>query len=49
MLEMKISRMEKYISLTKISKVTAVRDITQLVEFGCIESTSRVVKLCKNT
>jgi len=28
---------KKYISLTKVSKATAVRDITQLVEFGCIE------------
>ncbi len=27
---------KKYISLTKVSKATAVRDITQLVEFGCI-------------
>jgi Fic family protein len=28
---------KKYINLTKVSKATAVRDITQLVEFGCIE------------
>ena len=28
---------KKYISLTKVSKATAVRDIAQLVEFGCIE------------
>jgi len=28
---------KKYISLTKVSKATAVRDITQLLEFGCIE------------
>jgi len=28
---------KKYISLTKVSKATAVRDISQLVEFGCIE------------
>ncbi len=28
---------KKYISLTKVSKATAVRDITQLVEFGCIK------------
>lgn len=28
---------KKYISLTKISKATAVRDISQLVEFGCIK------------
>ena len=27
---------KKYISLTKVSKATAVRDITQLVAFGCI-------------
>ncbi|MBT3690338.1 Fic family protein [bacterium] len=27
---------KKYISLTKVSKATAVRDITQLVEYGCI-------------
>mgnify|MGYP007007739451 CR=1 FL=1 len=27
---------KKYISLTKVSKATAVRDITALVEFGCI-------------
>ena len=27
---------KKYISLTKVSKATAVRDIGQLVEFGCI-------------
>ena len=27
---------KKYISLTKVSKDTAVRDITALVEFGCI-------------
>jgi len=27
---------KKYISLTKVSKATAVRDISQLVEFGCI-------------
>lgn len=28
---------KKYMSLTKVSKATAVRDITQLVEFGCIQ------------
>ncbi len=28
---------KKYINLTKVSKATAVRDITQLLEFGCIE------------
>lgn len=28
---------KKYISLTKVSKATAVRDITQLVEYGCIK------------
>jgi Fic family protein len=28
---------KKYMSLTKVSKATAVRDITQLVEFGCIK------------
>lgn len=28
---------KKYISMTKVSKATAVRDITQLVEFGCIK------------
>jgi Fic family protein len=28
---------KKYINLTKVSKATVVRDITQLVEFGCIE------------
>jgi len=28
---------KKYISLTKISKATAVRDISQLLEFGCIK------------
>jgi Fic family protein len=28
---------KKYINLTKVSKATAVRDITQLIEFGCIE------------
>ena len=28
---------KKYISLTKVSKATAVRDITQLVELGCIK------------
>ncbi|MCG3717749.1 DUF4172 domain-containing protein [Aliarcobacter butzleri] len=28
---------KKYISLTKVSKATAVRDITVLVEFGCIK------------
>lgn len=28
---------KKYISITKVSKATAVRDISQLVEFGCIE------------
>ncbi|MCG3692173.1 Fic family protein [Aliarcobacter butzleri] len=28
---------KKYISLTKVSKATAVRDITALVEFGCIK------------
>ena len=27
---------KKYISLTKVSKATAVRDITELLEFGCI-------------
>ena len=27
---------KKYMSLTKVSKATAVRDIVQLVEFGCI-------------
>ena len=28
---------KKYISMTKVSKATAVRDIAQLVEFGCIK------------
>lgn len=28
---------KKYISLTKVSKATAVRDITALVEFGCVK------------
>ena len=28
---------KKYISLTKVSKATAVRDIASLVEFGCIK------------
>lgn len=28
---------KKYISITKVSKATAVRDITQLVELGCIK------------
>lgn len=28
---------KKYISLTKGSKATAVRDITQLVKLGCIK------------
>ena len=28
---------KKYMCLTKVSKATAVRDITQLVEFGCIQ------------
>ncbi len=28
---------KKYMSLTKISKATAVRDISELLEFGCIE------------
>lgn len=28
---------KKYISLTKVSKATAVRDISALVEFGCIK------------
>jgi len=28
---------KKYISLTKVSKATAVRDISQLVELGCIK------------
>ena len=28
---------KKNISLTKVSKATAVRDITALVEFGCIK------------
>lgn len=28
---------KKYISLTKVSKATAVRDITSLIEFGCIK------------
>ena len=28
---------KKYISLTKVSKATAIRDITQLVEYGCIK------------
>ena len=28
---------KKYIALTKVSKATAVRDISQLVEFGCIK------------
>ena len=27
---------KKYIALTKVSKATAVRDITQLIEFDCI-------------
>jgi len=28
---------KKYIAMTKVSKATAIRDITSLVEFGCIE------------
>jgi Fic family protein len=28
---------KKYISLTKVSKATAVKDISQLVEYGCIK------------
>jgi len=28
---------KKYISITKVSKATAVRDITELIEFGCIK------------
>lgn len=28
---------KKYISLTKVSKVTASRDIALLIEFGCIK------------
>jgi len=28
---------KKYISITKVSKATAVRDISKLVEFGCIK------------
>jgi len=28
---------KKYIALTKVSKATAIRDISQLVEFGCIK------------
>lgn len=28
---------KKYISITKISKATAIRDINQLLEFGCIK------------
>lgn len=28
---------KKYISLTKVSKATAVRDIAQLIEYGCIK------------
>ena len=28
---------KKYMSITKVSKATAVRDISQLVEFGCIK------------
>ena len=28
---------KKYIALTKVSKATAIRDITELLDFGCIE------------
>jgi Fic family protein len=28
---------KKYISMTQVSKATAIRDISELVEFGCIE------------
>lgn len=28
---------KKYISLTKVSKATATRDIAALLEFGCIK------------
>jgi Fic family protein len=28
---------KKYMAITKVSKATAVRDITTLVEFGCIK------------
>ena len=28
---------KKYMAITKVSKATAVRDITALVEFGCIK------------
>ena len=28
---------KKYISLTKVSKATAVRDISYLLELGCIQ------------
>ena len=28
---------KKYISLTKVSKATAIRDITSLIEYGCIK------------
>lgn len=28
---------KKYIALTKVSKATAIRDITSLIEFGCIK------------
>ena len=31
---------KKYISLTKVSKATAVRDLMQLVELGCINQTN---------
>ena len=28
---------KKYIALTKVSKATAIRDITSLIEYGCIK------------
>ncbi len=28
---------KKYMALTKVSKATATRDISELLEFGCIE------------
>lgn len=28
---------KKYISMTKVSKATAIRDISSLLDFGCIE------------
>ena len=32
---------KKYISITKVSKATAVRDISHLVELGCIKQIER--------